>query len=840
VNRFIDDGLGSLSILNDDSSELRDDQNHLPTIDKTSVDGLTAVKTSPLETNHKIARDATFFEGDHPRNPDGTFGTGGRPPLDVPTVEIGQIGHDGSIDTVDTHGRSVMHGDAFTRHAPATQRFRMQAGTIHWDDKPSLDDYFSVAAHYEHRGVTIQNQTVLGRSVDPRTLKARAAGEQSGHEFHGNQWTNPMSDEAPGVHTKEAAQRMTAYLERETGLQFAVHGSLSKGATSSTNDMDLHVVDPTAKMSASERNAYEEMASNDANQAESDIRDRVSRGEITEDEAMRQIYGDVLTDPVTKAMAKIGFQPTREMGWMGIGVVRFHNPTTQHTIEVWGSNGDTGDAENGPPTMHARDLVLFNTSESEHSGLLVSLHLDIATAKKLKLSGGEDPKDMHITLCYCGDVNELGDVNVARAIVAVNQVVKASAPLQGTTTKLDGFDATEHSDGKNVVIARVDIPGLFELRQQLADALIAIEVPPRGDFEYTPHITLAYVPVEDALPDVEIPVLPLMFTEVRITIGDQTTDIPFGQAPRNLMGWMRHLLNRVAGGPGSGNFGHAGRPGEVGGSMVESAGRNQRMVNFTRIQADIVATKLGFDSTKIDVVYNTSPRTFYVGNRSFNEAGHYSPDTGRIEINANQMSFLASGDSSEIQGLAAHEITHDAFQQAFTRWNEPKEYDSMPPDEVQDLSSFIGDHADQLIKEDGVTDYSRAYWENARRMNPQSIDVGTWTPDTGGDVGLTSVGGDQQPTGWINQDTGEWRDQPPPPEKQRPALFDLEEDTPGYRAWSSAMNETFAEISALKFGGDTDLSKVSPVWKEAHQYLFAAYKSVVNTEVMTRGGFKKI
>jgi RNA:NAD 2'-phosphotransferase (TPT1/KptA family)/2'-5' RNA ligase len=1146
----------------------------------------------------------------------------------------------------------------------------------------------------------------------------RTAGDNPGHEFHGNQWTaDPMAGETPGLHTKEAAQRMSAYLERETGMKFKLMGSLSKGGEPSTNDMDLAYVDPHAGMSDEEIETFEQASMDEMHQAESDVRDKIASGEITEHEGMSQLYGEPV-DKLGEAFAKIGFQPSREMSWMGISVVRYANPTTQHTVEIWAPNGDNGSAENGPPSMRGRDLggvgsgitghttyhgtslafakkikteglkpghgavyvssdldmalgyalhsgfqdkpnvavvvvkstatqffkgdpmqrgidgaiqwtetrippqhikevrvyaakdlrawqaatdrfhlgdalkpadpkfktldagdlfivvplsdddlrtagdkeghdfhgnqwttpegeqtsyarppkgskipdvywgspaeakkeyglkavgatgpitvekryvdirhleptadidstklrnidikhgaqlpaigvhqfaeghveiidgnhrvekwrragythipawvvtghgmrsrlrrdlseprtaALFDTSESDHTGMLVSLHLDLATAKKLKIplpngDRGEDPESMHITLCYCGDVNELGDVNVARAIVAVNQIVKTSAPLQGTTTELDGFDATDHSDGKNVVIARVDIPGLFEFRQQLADALTAVDAPPRGDFEYTPHITLAYVPVDDELPDVEIPVLPLTFTEVRITIADQTTDIPFGQAPRNLLGWMRYLLGRMAGGIGSGVKGHTtehtflhgtsktrldkilaegfkglvveqhfmttnraeaeryayqralsdivpGQPmsdmaileirippeeahriakdqhyregavvfdgdipkewivgAEVGSGKLKDKGTDfkwmkvlassggatifivvnlsndttpktlrQRVVELirgagdktghefhgnqwddrpaptgalfemidrenerkskvtaqVREQVNRVAEKMHFDPKRIDVV-NTPPRTFYIGGRQYDEAGHYMPSTGRIQINASQMSTMPGG----VEAITAHEITHDAFNEAFIKWAPDIAGKKVPPDEVQGFERFVADHADQLTEEDGVSDYSRAYWGNLRdHVAPPSLDVGEWTQDKEGDP---------KDRGWVNQNTGEWREAPPSADKQTMPKFDLKEGTSEYRLWSIAMNETFAEISARKIQGQLDAHTktipgpnpalmapgftstpqiiehkgVSPVWIEAHDKLFIAYKAV--------------
>ena len=226
----------------------------------------------------------------------------------------------------------------------------------------------------------------------------RSAGDVVGHEFHGNQWTTgtgPMAGEKSGVHTKEAAGRMKDYLEKETGLQIAVHGSLGKGAASSANDMDLAVVDPTAKMSSSERDAYEQKMSDEANQAQSDIQDRIARGEITQDEGMQQLYGDQ-KDPVVEAMARIGFKPTKEMSWMGISVVRFHNERTKHTVELWGHGGDSGNAEDGPPTMRSRNLArhkesaLHATADAHYKPMFLTISAAFMRGKKAYKSGGID------------------------------------------------------------------------------------------------------------------------------------------------------------------------------------------------------------------------------------------------------------------------------------------------------------------------------------------------------------------------------------------------------------------------------------------------------------------
>jgi hypothetical protein len=269
--------------------------------------------------------------------------------------------------------------------------------------------------------------------------------------------------------------------------------------------------------------------------------------------------------------------------------------------------------------------------------------------------------------------------------------------------------------------------------------------------------------------------------------------------------------------------------------------RKIKMTAWVREQANLVAEKMHFDPKRIDVV-NTPPRTFHIGNRQYDEAGHFMPSTGRIEINANQMSTAPGG----VESMIAHEITHDAFNEAYVKWG-VEAGKKVPPDEVRNFEKFITGNADQLSKEDGVSDYSRAYWERVQKENPPSIDVGEWVEDK-----VDTTGGVNLP-GWVNQNTGEWREAPPPADKQVQPKFDLKEGTPGFRSWSTAMNETLAEISARKeqhgvaaytetvdkgpppalmAPGFTSTPQVrehkavSPLWLEAHDKLFKAYKAV--------------
>lgn len=174
-------------------------------------------------------------------------------------------------------------------------------------------------------------------------------------------------------------------------------------------------------------------------------------------------------------------------------------------------------------------LSLFNAGTSQHKGLLFSLWLNDEQARQLAIRGGEPPEKMHVTLCYCGNVETLGDVTIAKALVAAATVASQQKPFTSTITGKGRFAATEFSDWMDVVYAEMECPTIQSFREHLAAALTNAGAAPRGDFEYHPHITLMYVPpgVDDVI---DPPKLTFEFRGLTVSVGSQLkTTLPFGE-----------------------------------------------------------------------------------------------------------------------------------------------------------------------------------------------------------------------------------------------------------------------------------------------------------------------
>jgi HK97 family phage prohead protease len=163
---------------------------------------------------------------------------------------------------------------------------------------------------------------------------------------------------------------------------------------------------------------------------------------------------------------------------------------------------------------------------AKHKGLMVGCFLSDEAAKALALEGGEAPEDLHLTLAYCGDVSALDDMTVAQAMVAVKGVAGWNLPLNGKISGLGRFNSSNTTDGKDVVYASVDMPGLSELQNWIAYVLRSAGVPPRDDHGFNPHITLAYVEQGSPSPVEKVETMALRFDSLVIVIGEERTVVP--------------------------------------------------------------------------------------------------------------------------------------------------------------------------------------------------------------------------------------------------------------------------------------------------------------------------
>lgn len=120
----------------------------------------------------------------------------------------------------------------------------------------------------------------------------------------------------------------------------------------------------------------------------------------------------------------------------------------------------------------------------EQTGAMVALFPDPKRAKKLALAGGDPPEQLHVTLAFLGEAEDL-DFEGAKA--AVEAWAKTAPPMKGSLSGIGHFDIGK---GQFVTYRSIDLPDLPAPRESLVEALDDAGVPAKRDHGFTPHMTL--------------------------------------------------------------------------------------------------------------------------------------------------------------------------------------------------------------------------------------------------------------------------------------------------------------------------------------------------------------
>lgn len=162
-----------------------------------------------------------------------------------------------------------------------------------------------------------------------------------------------------------------------------------------------------------------------------------------------------------------------------------------------------------------------------HTGVMVAFYLDPEVAVQLTQPGGETPDALHMTLAFLGDSTEMESGTESQLYQLMSEFAAGQNVLEGTVSGIGLFNNSEEGD-TNALYASFDSPGLPSFREQLFKLLEANGIVPVQTHGFTPHITLAYIPKGDPIPDIELPSLPMIFTCVTVKWGDKRTDFYIG------------------------------------------------------------------------------------------------------------------------------------------------------------------------------------------------------------------------------------------------------------------------------------------------------------------------
>lgn len=161
------------------------------------------------------------------------------------------------------------------------------------------------------------------------------------------------------------------------------------------------------------------------------------------------------------------------------------------------------------------------------TGVMVALMIPPDEAQQLASLLDDDPNEMHVTLAYLGNVDEISDEQMIDLQQIVEQVALGQIPMDGVTTP----EVYEFGQDERAVVVKPYIPGVYQLHAQIIAACEQALLPVRTNFvrdQYKPHITLGYLDPEDQFPaKLFVPTIPMHFSGLTLRAGADEVCMPF-------------------------------------------------------------------------------------------------------------------------------------------------------------------------------------------------------------------------------------------------------------------------------------------------------------------------
>lgn len=169
------------------------------------------------------------------------------------------------------------------------------------------------------------------------------------------------------------------------------------------------------------------------------------------------------------------------------------------------------------------------TADPAHPGAMVAFLLDEQTTQALQAACAPlEVTPDHVTLVYLGPDASALDAFKSALIRLIADTACYTQPIEGVVNGFGRFASAEDED-TSALYASVDCHALPSFRQRLWEAACMAGCEPMAEHGFVPHITLAYLPVADATPSLDLPAIPLRFTAFALVWGAETITFPFSE-----------------------------------------------------------------------------------------------------------------------------------------------------------------------------------------------------------------------------------------------------------------------------------------------------------------------
>lgn len=163
------------------------------------------------------------------------------------------------------------------------------------------------------------------------------------------------------------------------------------------------------------------------------------------------------------------------------------------------------------------------------TGVMVALYPKQELAGQIAIPGGLSADQLHITLCYLGEEDAVGEVGIAQVITAMESLARWQIPLSGKVGGVGMFAPSASTEGKAVVYAVPDVKWLAEFWNDVRYRLAELGMGSASEHGWNPHITLGYFDEsqgDSTLLD-RLAGLPLRFETLTVAISDRRIELPF-------------------------------------------------------------------------------------------------------------------------------------------------------------------------------------------------------------------------------------------------------------------------------------------------------------------------
>ena len=176
-------------------------------------------------------------------------------------------------------------------------------------------------------------------------------------------------------------------------------------------------------------------------------------------------------------------------------------------------------------------MKAFSASDtSGWTSTCVMLTFDRPTALQLSIDGGDPWDQMHVTLAFFGEADQLDDEDKAAIRDACALVAAEYKPFVAKANGITRFSSGEEDseDAKDAIVVNIDSYQVTRIRETLMTRLATVMLTPSLAHGFTPHCTLGWIDADVPMPVDRWAPMDARIVSIEVWEGSKRDAIPLG------------------------------------------------------------------------------------------------------------------------------------------------------------------------------------------------------------------------------------------------------------------------------------------------------------------------